>query len=715
MFEQPRYSASFQLRFMRLLVALAFLLLLGRLYQLQIMEGETYQARADSNRFRVQAIAPPRGVIYDRNGEILVRNRPSFVLSLVPANLPTDDLDTDYDEEALAIQDALVALGAETDVDVVLRIQSVMFGRLGYLDYVAQLERAGVEVAFLPIPQEDRRQSLLDSEIASLRIPDITEPLPLNGLVTLVQRAVTLARQGSAFESVPILRSVSREKAFFIAEQSFRLPGVQVDQAPVREYVYGELTSHVLGFMGPIPATQVQAYTDRGYADLNESVGLSGLEYQYQDRLRGTPGVEVLEVDILGRVQRTVGESVPPVPGENLILSIDIRLQRIMQNVLLEAARAKNTANAVAIAANPQTGEILGLVSLPAFDNNVMAEGLGPGYVALEQDPDKPLINYAIGGLYPPGSTFKIVTAAGALEEGVITRDTIITDNGPLFLPNRFFPNDFSQAQKFVSWNHKYGINHGRINIVQALALSNDIFFYWVGGGYLEFFQGMGASLLAKWAAIFGYGELSGIDLPGEVSADIPDDQWKRQVWAESWVTGDSYNMAIGQGYLLSTPLEVLMSIMPIANGGTLHEPRLVRQIVDAQGGLQQDYTPVVKRELNLQPSTLEIVRQGLWSVVNAPYGTAPNGRIPGVTVAGKTGTAEFCEWIPEEQDCRRDKDDNLLTHAWYMAYAPYDDPQIAVMVFIYNGGEGSETATPVATQIMQAYFEQIRPDLIQP
>lgn len=699
---------------MRLLVVGAFALLLGRLYQLQILQGAEYQTEADQNRFRVQSIAPPRGVIYDRNGEILVRNRPSFVISLVPANLTQDDLATDYDEEALAIQDALETLGADTDVDVILRIQAVMFKRLGYLDYTAQLNQAGVSVTYLSVPKIDRLENLPQEEVTTLQIPDITDPLPMNGLVALVLRAVTLARQGSAYESVPILSSVTREKAFFIAEQSYRLPGVRVDQVPVREYVYSELTSHVLGFMGPIPADQVQNYTDRGYANLNESVGLSGLEYEYQDRLRGTPGVETLEVDILGRVQRTVGETVPPVPGENLILSIDIRLQRVMHNALLEAVKAKNETNAVSIAINPQTGEILGMVSLPAFDNNVMAEGLGQGYVALEQDPDKPLINYAIGGLYPPGSTFKIVTASGAMEEGVISPDTIIVDNGPIYLPNRFFPNDLSQAQKFVSWNHKYGINHGRINVIQALALSNDIFFYWVGGGYLELFKGMGETLLAKWTALFGYGELSGVDLPGEVSAEIPDDQWKRQVWAESWVTGDSYNMAIGQGYLLSTPLEVLMSVVPIANGGTLYEPRLLRQVVDAQGGLQQDYTPVVKRKLNLQPTTLQAVRQGLWSAVNDSFGTAPNGRIPGVVVAAKTGTAEFCKWLPEEQDCERDKDDNLLTHAWYVAYAPFDNPQIAVVVFIYSGGEGSEAATPVATQIMQAYFEQIRPDLIQ-
>lgn len=714
MFEQPRYTPSFQLRLMRLLVALAFVVLLGRLYQLQILQGETYQIEADENRLRPRSIAPPRGVIYDRNGEILVRNRPSFVISIVPVDLPQDDLDTDYDEEALAIQDLLLAMGADTDVEVVLRIQQVMFRRLGYLDYVAQLEDAEVAITYLPVEEDARLQSLPDEEVAPLRIPDITDPLPVEGLVALVQRAITLARQGSAFEAVPVLNRVSREKAFFIAEQSYRLPGVSVDQVPVREYVYGELTSHVLGFMGPIPAAQAEDFAARGYANPNESVGLSGLEYQYQDELRGIPGQEVNEVDILGRIQRQVEDPVPPVPGENLILSLDIRLQRVMQSALLESMRAQNAESAVAIAVNPKTGEILGMVSLPTFDNNDFAEGLGEEYVALERDPNKPLINYAIGGLYPPGSTYKIVSASAALEEGIITGRTEIIDNGPLYLPNRFFPNDLSQAQEFVSWNHRLGINHGRMNVVNALALSNDIFFYWIGGGYLEIFPGLGDKLLAKWTQLFGFGETTGIDLPGEVAADIPDDQWKRQIWAETWVTGDSYNLSIGQGYLLATPLEVLMSFVPVITDGILYEPRLVHQIVDADGALVQDFEPVVKRQVPLQTNTLGLIRDGLWSVVNTNYGTAPNARIDGLTVAGKTGTAEFCDWIPEEQDCRRDKDDNLPTHAWYVGYGPYDDPEIAVVAFVYDGGEGSEAAVPVVTEVIRTYLKDLRPDLAQ-
>ena len=208
-------------------------------------------------------------------------------------------------------------------------------------------------------------------------------------------------------------------------------------------------------------------------------MGLNGLEYSYQDEMRGTPGLRFVERDILGTDVRTVGPVREPVPGWNLHLGIDLRLQRVMHDALKEprCVDMKRAPWAVAIAMNPQNGQILGMVSLPSYDNNIFAEEIGEDYLELEKDERRPLINYAIGGLYPPGSTFKMITSAAALAEGVITPDTTVTDAGPIFLPNRYFPDDLSQAQKFVSWNHKYGIVHGAINVVQALALSNDIFF----------------------------------------------------------------------------------------------------------------------------------------------------------------------------------------------------------------------------------------------
>ncbi len=714
MYERPVHTAKSTTILVRLGLIFAFLALIGRLYQLQILQGQTYQTQADGNRFRRIDLPAPRGVIYDRNGEILARNRPSFAIAVVPEELPIDDIETEVDERLLAVQNLLVALGADQDPDVALGVAEAMFKLLGRADFTETARRAGVSLSFrvVELPQVEEGPEGQTIRNVPTIIPDLSQPLPLEGLTALVYRAVELKTQGSSFEPVPILDLVDRERAFRVAEETYRLYGLQVLQEPVREYTYGELVSHVLGFMGPIPAVAAADYEARGYRDPNERVGLNGLEYTYQEELRGRPGYKFIEVDILGREMRTVGQVVEPTPGLNLRLSLDIGLQQVMYEALSQAAAKVDAPNAVAIAMNPKTGAILGLVSLPSFDNNIFSEGIGEEYRALEQDERKPLINYAIGGLYPPGSTFKLVSATAALAEGVITPRTIIADNGPIYLPNRFFPDDLTQAQKFVSWNHKLGINHGPLNVVQAIGLSNDIFFYIIGGGFPDALQGLGNERMAKWMELFGFGDQTGIDLPGEVAAFIPDDQWKRINLAESWVTGDSYNMAIGQGYVLGTPLQVLVATSAVANGGYIVKPQLVQQMVDAEGGLQWQYEPVVRRELPVDKSLLRYVQQGMWAAVNEPWGTAPNSQVSGVTVAGKTGTAEFCEYDPEIEDCTgRDAEGNLPFHAWFTAYAPYEDPEIAVVVFVYDGGEGSTIAAPVAQKILDYYFNGPPPE----
>ncbi|MCB0115982.1 MAG: hypothetical protein KDD84_17900, partial [Caldilineaceae bacterium] len=571
MYQRAERTSSNALRLIRLGLVIAFFVLVGRLYQLQIMEGADLGERADANRFRTLEVQPPRGVIYDRNGEILARNRPSFIIAVVPADLPDDDIATEPDEEAVAVEHILRELGVESDPEVALSVAEVMFRRLGRADFARTVQGAGVDLQFrvvrLPVinvtENEDGTTEETISDVPTI-IPDLSQPLPLAGLTALLMRAVELGTQGSSFEPIPILDLVDQELAFRMAEEGFQLPGIQVLQEPVREYPFGDAVSHVLGFMGPIPAQALEIYQERGYLDPNERVGLNGLEYTYQDQLRGVSGREVIEVDILGRKSRTVGQILEPVPGLNLYLSLDIKLQQRMQEVLEAQLEERGAPHAVAIAMNPKTGSILGMVSLPSFDNNIFSEGLGADYLALEdlarQDPNRnPLINYAIGGLYPPGSTFKMVTATAALAEDVVEPNTRIVDNGPLYLPNRYFPNDLSQAQKFVSWNHKLGIVHGPMTVVDALALSNDIYFYWVAGGYPNALQGLGSERLAKWTRLYGYGETTGIDLPGEVTAIVPDDQWKRINLAESWTTGDSYNASIGQGYILGTPVQVLV------------------------------------------------------------------------------------------------------------------------------------------------------------
>jgi penicillin-binding protein 2 len=719
MYQQPLSpKPTISTLFVRLGLLLTFLLLAGRLFELQIMQGESYQSQADRNRFRPIELPPPRGVIYDRNGEILARNRSSFAIAVVPADLPQDDLATlAVDEQAAAIERILRVMGADTDSSIAVGVAEVMFRRLGRADFARTVEATGIDLNYrmvqLPVYTKDEEGNEVVENVPTL-IPDLANPLPIPGLVALIQRAVALGTQGSSFQAIPILALVEDELAFRMAEERFQLPGLHIVQEAVRRYPYGEFASHVLGFMGPIPAGALENYQARGYQNPNERVGLNGLEYSYQDLLRGRSGQETIEVDILGRKTRTVGQVIDPVPGDNLVLSLDIRLQQKMHQVLATKLAETGSPHAVAIAMNPMTGSVLGLVSLPSYDNNIFSEGLGERYLALEeqarQDSNRnPLINYAIGGLYPPGSTYKMTSAMGALMEGVITPSTQISDNGPIYLFNRFFPNDFSQAQEFVSWNHKLGIVHGPMTVVEALGLSNDIFFYWIGGGYPNALTGLGSERLARWTRLFGFGERSGIDLPGEVTAVVPDDQWKRINLAESWTTGDSYNMSIGQGYVLSTPLQVLVSAAAVANGGQIIQPKLVYQVVDAEGGLQYDFEPTVTRNLPIDANSLEAVRRGMWAVVNAPYGTARNAVVDGVIAAGKTGTAEFCAWDPEIEDCAGRSDQGFLPfHAWYVGYAPYDNPEIAVVVFVYDGGEGSTIAAPATQEIMDYYFNQM-------
>ncbi|RIK44819.1 MAG: hypothetical protein DCC55_01055 [Chloroflexi bacterium] len=720
MLDQPSVGNTSRLAMalFRLTLFGLFFVMVGRLFQLQILEGDSFRTRADDNRFEEVVELPPRGVIYDSNRTILARNRPSFEIALVPEDLPFDDPETPANERMDEIIQVLQVMHADSDRDVALRMAELMFRRLGRVDYARAVEGAGIELSYVRVPSGETtvvNEAGIALQVPEMiEIPDISQPLPMEGLAALVERAISIGELGSASDPVPILDLVERLPAQEIAEESYRLPAIRVNPVSVREYIYGELFSHVLGFMGPIPAALAEQYRQNGYTNLNERVGLSGLEASYQTQLRGIPGHTTYEVDILGRRLRPVGTVREPVAGLNLVLNIDRALQQAMQNALQSKMDELGAKWGVTIAMNPQNGAVLGLVSLPSYNNNIFAERINEDYLALERDERKPLINYAIGGLYPPGSTFKMVPATAALAEGVIDKNTTIVDSGPMYLMNQFFPDDISQAQQFVSWNHRFGIAHGAMTVVDGLALSNDIFFYWIGGGQPQArFRGLGDKKLAEWAALYGYGASTGIDLPGEVGVVLPTDQWKRQLFAETWTTGDSYNMAIGQGYMLATPLQVLVAAATVANGGTVYQPQVVYQMFDAAGGLQYDFTPKVVRQLPVSQDIIRTVQEGMWAVVNANNGTGAAVRIDGVTIAGKTGTAEFCEVIevqPDEYDCRRTEQDNLPTHASFVAYAPYEEPEIAILVFVYDGGEGSATAVPIAREILEAYFTEIRP-----
>ncbi len=668
------------------LVALSF-----QLWRLQVGQGQELRALADSNRFREVIEPAARGVIYDSAGRILARNRPTFAVIVVPADLPDDDEPLD------AALDHLITL-LVTPVEPVVEPTATITPTL----------------IATSTPRPPNRTAAATAVVSSTVTPVAAEPapprLPLNfadlqtmpraAAVTLIRDAVITARLGSAFRPITIVNQVPQDAAFLVKEMGHTLPGVQVQINAMREYLTGALTADLIGYLGPIPAEQAETYAAEGYGS-QDWVGYAGLENSYEQELRGQVGYRQIQVDVAGREISTVGEPRQPVPGYNLHLTIDVQLQQAMEAALRRGLAAAGSPSGVAIAMNPQNGAILGMVSLPTYDNNLFADGITEKeYAVLSGDPTRPLLNHAISGIYPPGSTFKMVAASAGLEEGVITSRTRLQDNGIMWLPNKYYPNDISKAQPFYCWIQQYGRGHGAIDVTEALAESCDVFFYQVGGG-LRDFEGLNVDRLARYANQFGYGEPSGIKLPGEHGGLVPSDQWKRLTYGEGWFTGDTYNMSIGQGFVLATPLQVVNATAAIANGGTLHQPQLVAQLTDSSGTVVEQMEPEIIRQIPISPVNMAVVREGMFGAVNWSQGTAPGARVAGVAVAGKTGTAEF--WDPE---IGYDAKGRLPTHAWFTAFAPYDNPEIAVVVFIYNGGEGSAVAVPVASEILHTYFD---------
>jgi penicillin-binding protein 2 len=654
------------------MTVLVFVLLVAQLWRIQVIQGDALRARADQNRFRLVEVKGPRGVIYDRNGRILVRNRPSFSIAAIPADLPDDE-----DETRQVLE----------ELDRVLD---------------ATQEQIGLPIGGRNAPVEGA------SEIKPALL-GVTGPPLLSQRLTVDQALedVEAGWEGSAYRPIILASQVDREVAFAVAEDSHRLPGISLSIEPVREYFSSTLTSHVLGFMGPIPQAYVDDYLAEGY-EAYDQVGLAGLELTYEKALRGRDGQRNIEVDVNGREVRTVGDIFPSAPGNNLVLSLDLDLQRITDEALRKGMQQAKAESGVAIAMNPQNGEILAMVSLPTYDNNLFAKGITPtAYSALLNDKHRPLVNHAISGLYPPGSTFKIVTASGALQEGVIDERTRLGDSfdgavdGKIWVDNRFFPDDPRYAQPFYCWIHSYGAGHYMVNVREALAVSCDVFFYQVSGGYRKTFEGLGIDKLVEYTEHFGFGSQAGVDLPGENPGLVPTPRWKRLTYAETWSAGDTYNMSIGQGAILATPLQVLNSTAAIANGGLLYQPRLVQKIVDTEGNLVEQFQAQLIRELPVDPEYINLVREGMWAAVNFPNGTAKALVVPGVSVAAKTGTAEFFD--PE---IGYTPSGRLPTHAWFTAFAPYEDPEIVLAVFVYNGGEGSTTALPIAQDILRGYFD---------
>ncbi|MBI4299561.1 MAG: penicillin-binding protein 2 [Chloroflexi bacterium] len=596
----------------RVVVVAAFLSLLGQVWHLQVVEGTTYQKKAEYNRLRVSPLSAKRGIIYDRGGNILVRNVPSFTVAVVPADLSKEQ-------------------------------QPQVAARLGKL---------------LGMPA-DKVTALIDER----------------------------RTQQFLFAPVPIQAEVPPEVAFTVRERLSELPGVTVLVEPMRYYPEGELMSHILGYVGRISAEEYDRLKDSGY-DLNDELGKMGVEATYEKALRGKPGREQVEVNANGLKLQTI-KAWDTTPGQNLVLSIDLDLQRKMMQYLKEGMEDSHFAAAAAM--DPRTGEVLATVSIPSYDNNIFSGSVKQDKLAaLLKDPWRPLFNYTISGTFPSGSIFKIVTGSAALQEGVAVPGTEIVSTGQISIANQYDP---SIVYTFKDWAAL-----GRLDFYKAIAQSSDVYFYYLAGGFRDF-KGLGIERLARYAREFGLGGKTGIDLPGEVEGLVPDAIWKDRVKGEPWMTGDTYNMGIGQGDLLVTPIQMLNMVQAVANRGVIRKPQVVRQVVDAEGRAVQSLQDRGMRKIKVSPGNLDIVAEGMRQAVE--WGTATLAKIPGVTVAGKTGTAE---WGPIDPATGY-----RPYHGWFVGFAPFDNPEIAIVVFVEKG-KGALVATPIAGKILDYYFHREQP-----
>ncbi|HZT05655.1 MAG TPA: penicillin-binding protein 2 [Chloroflexota bacterium] len=488
-----------------------------------------------------------------------------------------------------------------------------------------------------------------------------------------------------SFTPIAIMENVPRETALQLEERSWALPGVNIQVATVRQYVDGPIFSHIVGYTAlPAPDEYAKRYKPDGY-QIDERVGATGVEQSYEADLHGHPGARLVEVDVSGRPIREVQEQAAE-PGHRVILSIDADLQRAVYDVMKK--KVGEDSSGVAIVMDPRNGEILAMVSIPGFDNNLFAMPNNDQEINhLLSDPRLPLFDRSIAGQYPPGSTFKLVTGIGALEEGVATRDTRIDCNGGLRIPNPYNP---SASTYLPDW----GVM-GVLDFVQGLAQSCNVYFYTLGGGYGPI-DGLKADRIARYARMLGYGERTGIDLSSEAAGRVPTPAWKQATIGEEWVPGDTYHMAIGQGDVLATPLQVANLTNAIATGGTFYRPHVVRSVADEDGQPVHDPTPQVLRQVTLKPETISAIRDGMAAVMDTSQ-AKPHNNI-GVRVAGKTGTAEYA--------APRGGSAIGPTHGWFTAYAPVENPRVSVTVFVEHGG-GPSDALPPAMDILREYFER--------
>lgn len=473
----------------------------------------------------------------------------------------------------------------------------------------------------------------------------------------------------SGFDPVTLKIDVTPEIVTIIEEQKDLYPGVFIDTKPVRNYIYKFEAAHALGYVSEISESELEAKKKAGDDSYKQGdiIGKFGLEKYYDKYLRGIPGGEQVEVDVTGRPVQLLGMK-NPISGASMTLTIDHHIQEATERAMDEILPTVNAKAAAAVVLNPQTGEVLAMVSRPNYDPNLFALGISTkDWNAINNNPHYPLDNKAVTGEYPPGSPFKIVTGIAALTEKVVTPDELIFDSGKHWL----IPKTNAEGEAL-----------GYINFDQALAHSDNVYFYEMGNR-------LGIDRLAAWARRFGLGQKTGIDLPYEASGNVASKEYKKKVFDEDWYLAETFDAAIGQGFNLVTPLQMAVLMSEVANGGKEYRPYLVKDIVAADGTVIKHFDPVVERDLNLDPNVLKLVQNGLHQVTTIGTASSMFKNFP-IPIAGKTGTAE---------------NSHGRDHGWFVAYGPFDNPNIAVAVIVENAGFGASSAVPIGYKILSAAF----------
>ena len=509
-----------------------------------------------------------------------------------------------------------------------------------------------------------------------------------------VAKANADQRIRNPFEPVKVSAGpVAREIALLLVERAELYPGVQIVAEAMRVYPDGPLYAPLLGYIGPINEDELSTRKDRGYL-LRDTIGKTGLEWQYERYLRGGLGWRELERDAALRELRTLGLT-PPRPGNDLVLTIDDRLQRLMATELEKGVKEDKFTQAVGIAMNPQNGEILAMVSIPAYDNNAFVQGVSSAQMkAWNADSRRPLVNKAIGDIYPPGSTFKMVTGLTALSTGAATRSTVVNVSSSVMVIDGW---------RFYDW-----MAHGAVDFVNGFAHSSDIYFYTLGGGNPYTGQrGAGPDAMAKYGRMLGFGAPTGIDLPGEAGGIMPDPDWKLATFDEPWTLGNTYHAAIGQGFVAVTPLQLLNAYASVANGGTVYKPRLLKEVKGADGKVVHTEPPGVARKLDMKEEHLRLIRESARRVVTIGHAYMPNAKLP---IAGKTGTAEFGESAGVDSAGRQ----LLGFHNWFVSFLPKEDnsdptAEIAMVIFTFDSSRSLcancfNPAVALTQKILEAY-----------